>query len=124
MHAVDNETAIDIHENLAKSGILSQRDLMKIAYHSTIVRLHAAMQSRGAFLTVVHTLSHLEHRHTTDPDLAARQQTLAKADAQADFRHKTRYSISDDSEIEAFALHMDGILVEKGPKLHLLPSNW
>ena len=116
IHAVDNETAIDIHTTLNRSGLPSQRELMKLAYHSTIVRLHAAMQSRGTSLTVVHTLSHLEHQHTSDPDLAARRHALAKADSQADLGHKNRYAISDDSGIEAFALHINGILVEKGAK--------
>ena len=74
------------------------------------------MQSRGTTLTVVHTLSHLEHQHTSDPDLAARRHALAKADSQAELGHKNRYAVIDDSGIEAFALYIDGTLVEKGAK--------
>jgi hypothetical protein len=115
-HMADNLTAIEIHETLAASGLPSQRQLMKMTYHSTIVRLHNAMQVRGKFLNVQHTLSHLEHIPTYDADLYVRRRALAKADKQADLGHEALHSISDKSGIEAFALYIHGNLVEKGAK--------
>jgi hypothetical protein len=112
----DNLTAIEIHETLATSGLPSQRQLMKMTYHSTIVRLYNAMQARGKFLNVQHTLSHLEHIPTEDADLSARRRVLAKADKQADLGHEALYPILDNSGIEAFALYIHGNLVEKGAK--------
>ena len=115
-HVVDNLTAIEIHDILAASGLPSQRQLMKMAYHSTIIRLHNAMQSRGTFMDVQHTLSHLEHVPTKDVDLSARRQALAKADKQADLGHAAHHTITDDSGTEAFALYIQDTLVEKGAK--------
>ena len=113
IHAVDNETAIDIHNELASSGLPPQRALMQLPYHSTILRLHTAMQQRTAFLDIVHTLSHLEHVKTDDTDLSMRRQALARADNQADEGHHASYHIQDPSGIEDFALHVNGELVEK-----------
>ena len=50
VHAIDNETALDIHNALAMTGLPPQRKLMQMPYHSTIVRLHNAMQKRETFL--------------------------------------------------------------------------
>ena len=115
-HVVDNLTAIDIHDMLAASGLPSQRQLMKMAYHSTIVRLDKAMQTRGTFMDVQHTLSHLEHVKTADDDLSARRKALAKADKQADHGHAATHPIADESGTEAFALYIQDSLVEKGAK--------
>jgi hypothetical protein len=115
-HVVDNLTTIEIHDTLAASGLPFQRQLMKLAYHSSIVRLDNAMQARGTFMDVQHTLSHLEHVHTEDEDLSARRQALAKADRQADLGHAAHHTITDDSGTEAFALYIQDTLVEKGAK--------
>ena len=92
IHAADNETAIDIHDTLASSGLPQQRSLVKLPYHSTIARLYNAMQTRGKFLDVRHTLSHLEHRVSPDPDLNERRKSLAAADSEAD-----RFFFREDS---------------------------
>jgi hypothetical protein len=47
VHAVDNQTAIDIHNRLTRAGLPKQRDLMHMHYHSTIARLYTAMLARG-----------------------------------------------------------------------------
>jgi len=113
IHAVDNETTIDIHNSLASTGLPTQRTLMKMPYHSTIVRLHNAMQERGRFLEITHTLSHLEHKMTGDIDLKHRRDALAKADTEADTGHQIQHIIQDPSGIEDFALRINGTLVEK-----------
>jgi hypothetical protein len=46
VHAVDNQTAIDIHNRLAQAGLPKQRDLMHMHYHRTIARLYSAMLAR------------------------------------------------------------------------------
>ena len=113
IHAADNETAIAIHNELATSGLPPHRALMQLPYHSTIVRLHSAMQKRTRFLDIVHTLSHLEHEHTDDTDLKTRRDALARADKQADDGHQTSSFITDPSGVEDFALRIKGELVEK-----------
>jgi hypothetical protein len=84
---------------------------MQLPYHSTILRLHIAMQQRTTFLDIVHTLSHLEHEKTDDIDLSSRRQALAHADKQADDGHQASTYILDPSGVEDFALHIE--LVEK-----------
>ena len=113
IHAIDNETALEIHNALALTGLPPQRKLMHMPYHSTIVRLNTAMQHRKTFLELTHTLSHLESTTTQDTDLKHRRDALAKADHEADIGHQTHYFIQDDSGIEDFALRINGILVEK-----------
>jgi hypothetical protein len=123
IHAVDNETAIDIHNELAASGLPPQRALMQLPYHSTILRLHTAMQQRTTFLDIVYTLSHLEHEKTYDTDLSMRRQALARADKQADEGHQATTHILDPSRVEDFALHVNGELVEKQRPPHLRKSS-
>jgi hypothetical protein len=77
------------------------------------------MQTRGKFLNVQHTLSHLEHIPTEDADLYARRKVLVKADKQADLGHEAFHPISDNSGIEAFALCIHCNLVEMGLNLSL-----
>ena len=113
IHAADNETAIAIHNELAASGLPPQRALVLLPYHSTIVRLHKAMQRRSRFLTVIHTLSHLEHESTDDKDLYLRRQSLARADTQAEEGHHVSAFIIDPSGVEDFALRINGVIVEK-----------
>jgi hypothetical protein len=113
VHSVDNETAIAIHNELATSGLPPQRALMRLPYHSTIARLHTAMQHRTRFLDIVHTLSHLEHESTDDLDLQNRREALARADEQADKGHNVTSHIIDPSGVEDFALRIHGELVEK-----------
>jgi hypothetical protein len=98
IHAADNVTAIDIHDTLASSGLPQQRALVKLPYHSTIVRLYNAMQARGHFLDVQHTLSHLEHRSSPNQDLTERRKALAAADNQADKGHHAPHAIQGPTE--------------------------
>ena len=112
-HAADNETAIAIHNELATSGLPPQRALIQLPYHSTIARLHTAMQQRTRFLDIVHTLSHLEHETAEDLDLHSRRQALARADKQAEEGHHASTFILDPSGVEDFALRIKGELVEK-----------
>ena len=74
------------------------------------------MQTRGKFLDVRHTLSHLEHRVSPDPDLNERRKSLAAADSEADRGHHALHAIQDPSGIESFALYVQGTLVEKASK--------
>ena len=112
-HTVDNMTALDIHERLAASGLPPNRQHVQHHYHSTITRLHLAMQRRGAFLATCHTLSHLEHKISRDTDLNARRAALAGADKAADEAHDLLSAIRDDKGIEAFPLRIKDVLVEK-----------
>jgi hypothetical protein len=113
VHAVDNETAIAIHNELATSGLPPQRALMRLLYHSTIARLYTAMQQRKRFLDIVHTLSHLDHESTDDSDLKTRREALARADKQADEGHRVTSHVLDPSGVEDYALRIHGELVEK-----------
>jgi hypothetical protein len=71
------------------------------------------MQQRKRFLDIVHTLSHLEHESTDDPDLKTRREALARADKQADDGHHVTSFILDPSGAEDFALRIHGEHVEK-----------
>ena len=116
IHAVDNETAIDIHDTLAATGLPQQRSLVKLPYHSTVTRLYNAMQKRTTFLTVTHTLSHLEHLSSPDHDLNHRRKALAQADTLADEGHSSNSPIQDPSGTENYGLRIRGVLVEKASK--------
>jgi hypothetical protein len=90
------------------SGLPPQRALVQLPYHSTITRLHTAIQKRTRFLDIVHTLSHLEHEKVEDLDLHSRRQALARADRQAEEEHHPSTFILDPSGMEDFALHIKG----------------
>jgi hypothetical protein len=113
---VDNETTVEIHETLATSGLPQQRSLVKLLYHSTVTRLNNAMQKRMKFLTVVHSLSHLEHLTSPNKDLTLRRKALAQADNLADAGHQANLKKHDPSGIENYGLHIRGVLVEKASK--------
>ena len=67
IHATDNEVTIDIHNKLKLFPFTSSRCWLSNPYSSTIKRLMEAMQARGKHITIVHTLSHLEHtKHDDD----------------------------------------------------------
>ena len=114
-HAVDNLGAVDTHEHLIRHGIQCNRKLVQNHYHTTIKRLHRAMRTRGKPLTVVHTLSHLEHVQTNDLKLKARRWALAAADKAAGESHNLDMIIPDITCIEAFPLYINGERVEKTP---------
>jgi hypothetical protein len=71
------------------------------------------MRTRGKPLTVVHTLSHLEHVQTNDLKLKARRWALAAADKAAGESHTLDMIIPDITCIEAFPLYINGERVEK-----------
>ena len=116
VHAVDNQTAIDIHNRLTRAGLPKQRDLMHMHYHSTIARLYSAMLARGKWITITHTLSHLEKTRTGDPDLHGRRQALAMADHKAGQCHDLQSLFVDTSGNEDFVLKTDNATVEKKSK--------
>ena len=95
------------------SGLPPQRALVQLSYHSTITRLHTAMQKRTRFLDIVHTLSHLEHEKVEDLDLHSRRQALAWADKKVEEGHHASTFILDPSGMEDFALLIKGEIVEK-----------
>ena len=88
VHAVDNTTAIHIH-NLIATGGLNDYFLLRQPYKATIIRLANAMKARGALLPVTHTHSHFEHKLSTNDSLNGRCQALAGADAAADNAHSS-----------------------------------
>ena len=116
IHAVDNMTAIDIHNTLCTTGLSSRRSLINKHYHSTITRLHTAMAKRGSPLTITHTLSHLEHVVSNSPSLNGRRSALARADKAADTYHASLPIRPDPSGTEPFPLTIGGIIVEKKSK--------
>jgi hypothetical protein len=86
IHAVDNETAIFLHNIVLHRG-LTDHYLIKQPYRATLVRLSHAIVSRGTTIPIVHTHSHLEHVFTPDESLEQRCNALAAADAAADAAH-------------------------------------
>ena len=112
-HAVDNKGTVDIHDHMVRHGLRSDKSLLKQHYHSSIRRLHAAMNARGTPLTVVHTLSHLEHIETSDLDLRERREALSTADAAASDAHDAHLLPVDTSGDEPFPLFIQDVIVEK-----------
>jgi hypothetical protein len=80
----------------------------KVLHLGKHLRKCTAMQQRKRFLDIVHTLSHLEHEPTEDPDLQTRREALARADKQADDGHHVTSFILDPSGVEDFALRIRG----------------
>ena len=112
-HAVDNKGTVDIHDHMVRHGLRTDKSLLNQHYHSSIRRLHAAMQERGTPLTVIHTLSHLENSETADNDLRERREALATADEVANEAHAMPPLPTDTSGDEPFPLLIQGITVEK-----------
>ena len=83
---MDNTAAIHIHNILITEGI-NNHFLLRQPYKATIVRLANAIYTRGAHPPIIHTHSHLEHKHTTNDNLNGRHLALAGADAAADLAH-------------------------------------
>ena len=116
IHAVDNMTAIDIHSMLQTSGLPPSRSLINKHYHSSIARLHTAMITRGTPLSIIHTLSHLEHTVSKSPSLKGRRDALANADNTADRHHSSEPIPHDRTGDEPYPLTIHGEVVEKKSK--------
>ena len=120
IHAVDNETAIFLHNIVLHRG-LTDHYLIKQPYRATLVRLSHAIATRGTHIPIVHTHSHLEHVFTPDESLEQRRLALAAADAAADAAHSLPTLPFDTSGLEPFPLVTPEGTLEKmaGPYLAL-----
>ena len=120
IHAVDNETAILLHDIILHRG-LTDHYLAKQPYRATLVRLSHAIATRGASLPIEHTHSHLEHTFTPDESLEQRRLALAAADAAADIAHTLPTLPFDTTGLELFPLSTPDGTLEKlaGPYLGL-----
>ena len=126
IHAVDNETAIFLHDIVLHRG-LTDHYLIKQPYRATLVRLSHAIASRGTPLTIMHTHSHLEHVFSPDESLENRRNALAAADAAADRAHALPVQPFDTTGLEPFPLVTPEGTLEKsaGPYLGIRhESRW
>ena len=110
--AVDNETAIQIHDKLFNPYTKELYPTVRGVYTYTqaVVQLHKAIQTRTRRFHLTHTHSHREKEHTNNKDLQERRQVLATADTEAENSHSDH---ATQVQAEPFALWHNDHLIEK-----------
>ena len=86
IHGFDNKALLPLHTSLwtaINTNDLRPSWLTQTKYRASIRHLLRCIQTRGSPLSLRHILSHMEHTHTKDPDLAILRDRLAEADQAA-----------------------------------------
>jgi hypothetical protein len=114
-HSCDNQTAIDLHNNIEYITDMKSRKLLRIPYFSTLLRLDMAITSRGGGkIQIQHVLSHLEDSDCDDVDLKNRRYALCLADKAANEAHNLPIAPHDPSGDAPFSiLHPNGLPFQK-----------